>query len=198
MASDASWIVHPNLSRYSLAADVVVGSAHTLDIASGITISTTNSLVEMFIDGTVNATGASFTGAQTEVYVRDGGTLNLDGATVAGQFISYEAGSQGSISGSSFSTARLGVYSAGVQDIAGNNFQSSTPVETLPSSVPLFYGTNTYAVSSTIDVVGTSSGDATWQEHPNLRRYNIAGDVVIPSSYELIVQPNLIITRGTG
>ncbi len=90
----------------------------------------------------------------------------------------------------------MNVFSTELSEISGNTFERSDPVSSSPSVVTQFYGSNTYTTDATLAVSGTLSVNTTWSVHPNLRRYSLGGDVIVPFGTELNLQPGIIVTNS--
>ena len=104
-------------SPYRLVGHTTVEQGKTLTIEPGVVVSAgtyrdgwpaQDYIYDFTVNGTVNVTDASFT-EYTDLLVRNGGTLNLTGATVSGGNVSgegsrveFQAGGSGQISGSTF------------------------------------------------------------------------------------------------
>ena len=172
---------------YLLVGDLTVSGGVTLTIQSGVEVRTDYSLNEITINGVLDATGVSFVGNETDIYVKNGGRLNLQGGTtVAGDQIKYESGSLGTIANSEFSTAKLRLESSTVT-VSNNEFNRADPVYTTPSLVPQLYN-NTFVNNSTVYVYGTATSNATWRTHPNLTKYLVDGDITVNSGVTLTIQ----------
>ncbi len=192
MFANADFAMHPNLSRYQLLDDVIVPAAYQLNIQPGLTLHNDNQHAELFVHGRLHAADVDFTGTESELIVEATGTLDLSsGSTVAGQRVLYQPNSLGSIKDSTFSSARLEVFTAGVSEISGNTFQAVAPVYANPAVVPKLYGTNRYTNQATIQLAGTMFASADLSIHPNLSRYQLLDDVIVPATYQLNIQPGL-------
>ncbi len=194
MTSDAVWQPHPNILRYDLVEDTYVNAGYQLDIQSGVVIRNNDVFNSLFIDGVVLATGVSFTGTEIDISVRAGGTLQLSHSTVAGDTVSYEQGSFGSVTDSRFTTARLQLLSTEVSAIERNELVA---VAATPSLVHMFHGSNSYPTPGNIFIRGTMHADATWLPFPNLNSYYIYQNVYIGHDYQLDIAPGLLVRGHT-
>jgi len=199
VGSDTDWQVIGNASRYSLDSDVTVSSGVTLTIHPGVEVYTphksgTADENDLLVDGTINANGVDLT-ACTEIYVHGGGELNLSGCSTDtdghSDFVSFSAGSTGTISDSQFNLIKLWLYSDGVS-IDNNTFSDANPVYTTASLVPeLFDNTFNYAGTATIHVSGDVGSDTDWQVIGSASRYQLDSDLAISPGVALTIRPGV-------
>jgi len=133
LAENASWQVVGTASRYLINNHFTIDADTLLTIGDGVEVSTSrydyNDYIYNFdIDGTLNATGVEFS-QYTDLNVRDGGTLNLTGATVWGANADYEdswvefrAGSTGTLTES---TLNIPIALRGSTDASCNLFEKT-------------------------------------------------------------------------
>jgi len=85
----------------------------------------TSNNYEIFINGTLDATGVTFTTFWTELLAQSGGTLNLTGCSVASGTIRYDSGSGGTISGSTID----GIYlNGGTPTVTSSTITNQWPI----------------------------------------------------------------------
>jgi len=163
-------------SPYVLVGSVTVTSGTTLNIEPGVEVNTPDWPRYFNVKGTMNATGARFTGNNTEIVAQSGGEVNLTGdSQVAGDRVTYETGSRGSVLDSSFSSAQLQVFSETVT-IERNTFSDAAPAKMNASCVPKLY-TSTFTSQATIEVEGEAASNATWLDYANIQRYQMTASL---------------------
>ena len=57
---------------------------------------------EFFVDGTIDVDDAKFVGSNNHIIVRNGGTMNLKNSELAGDEVSYQSGSRGTVESNDF------------------------------------------------------------------------------------------------
>ena len=141
---------------YLVVGTLTVNAGVTLRIMPGVTVQTNYYEYDILINGTLDATGVTFNGSQTDIDVRSGGRLNLkSNSSVAGAEVSYVDGSQGMITDSHFTTAELRLETT-VVVVDRNTFSGATPVLANPSVIPFLYD-NEFTNPATIRVYGTTT-----------------------------------------
>ena len=94
IAVDTVW---DNTSEpYRLVGDVSVDAGVTLTVLAGVVVETVEQYHEVYVDGILEATDASFVGEATEVVVRSGGRLSFGGVTSSG-WVQFNSGGTGTV-----------------------------------------------------------------------------------------------------
>jgi len=189
---DTTWRVIESAGRYSIDDSVTVAVGKTLRIEAGVEVYTSGNGRRLYVDGTVDAVGCSYTGYM-EMEVHGGGRMNLAD-------VSPITGSAGLITGSNFVDVLLHVYSAGVSAY-GNTFSYSDPVYTYPSLTPEFYD-NEFAssgVSAFHIQSATMDRDTNWEAVGTAKRYSIDGTIIIGVAKTLVIAPDVeVYASGNG
>ncbi len=186
IAADTTW----SDPCYHVVGNLTIKSGAILTIQSGVEVVTDFSLNNIYIDGMLNAAGVNFTGNETDIEVRSGGSLNLiSGNSLSGDEVYFRSGSLGTVTDSQFSTAKLRLESTGAT-VNNNTFSRTDPVYVNPSQVSEFYD-NTFMNPATFRVYGATTANATWQVIPNVSQYLLDGNVTVTGGRTLTIQPGL-------
>ena len=187
-------------TKYSIdtVMNVPVGSTLTINGAEVSTPAWNNYHgYNLNIYGTVNATNVKFTG-YPYLYVYNGGVLNETGCQVIGTpgnntWTEYQAGSSGTIGGTTYNTAMLRLFSNAVtlDPASADAFIGTDPVTTNPSLVPKFFPftfTSTTG-AATIHINGDAAvGTTTWQPvGPAATKYSIDTVMNVPVGSTLTI-----------
>ncbi|MFK7766091.1 MAG: hypothetical protein AB8B55_02530, partial [Mariniblastus sp.] len=161
-----------NADGYYLNGHVKIHAGVTVSIAPDVSIWSERNWYDLIVEGTIDANNSNFIGANNLVSVKSGGQFNLvNGSEFSGVKLEYEAGSTGSVVGSTFNSGELQVFS-GVR-IDGNVFKHPEPIRMNPAFANEIYD-NTFSVDSRISLAGTMLEDAELKAINNLSRYHIS------------------------
>ena len=100
------------LQIYYLNGDLTVAAGVTLTITSGAEIQTPSDSLEIYINGRLNALGATFSGTYTDFRVNSGGQLDLTSCTLSGGDIHFNTGSSGQVKACLFQKTSINLYSS--------------------------------------------------------------------------------------
>jgi len=220
LTEDVVWQVTGTASKYVISDDFTVAAGTSLQITPGVQVSTNrygvgddDYIYSFDISGTVTAQGASFTG-YTELRATSGGTLNLTGITLSGGGAEYEssrvifqAGSMGTVTGSTFNIPvyqHTGTKAAPLVSFSGNTFTNATPIYTFSALVEDFYD-NTFSYSAGISSItiqgGTLAEDVAWQANGTASRFVISDHFTVGAGISLQIAPGVQVSTlryGTG
>lgn len=176
-------------SPYILFGHVTVNSDSTLTIESGVEIQTSSSSRDIYVYGDLDATGATFTGSYTEIWV-GGGVVDLTNCTFTGGCIRYPSGS-GTISNCELPYIEL---FGGTPTVVGNTLTSDYPIRLSDpdgaAGLAGFSG-NTYSAGNPqIMIRGTLEGTAALGAVDGLDVYSVTG--------WLTIQDGGVLTVDTG
>ena len=116
-------------TRYAIDNTVTVASTVTLSIGENVKVFTTSSYgngYDFIIEGIVLAVGAQFTGS-TEVFINNGGLLDLSNCQITGNYIKYQNPSYGQVQYTVISLP-LHIDAASTVQIKNCDFSSGTAI----------------------------------------------------------------------
>ena len=183
---------------YVVVDDVTVNTGVTLTIMPGVTVLSNHGWYDIFVDGTLDATGVTFAGTDTDIDVRSGGRLNLkSGSSVSGDEVWYANGSLGMVTNSEFGSAKLRLETTAVI-VNDNKFSSTDPVLANPSVIPSLYD-NQFLNPATIHVYGvTTDVSSIWHPIPNVSTYRLDEDVTVSTGKTLTIQSGVTVLSNHG
>jgi hypothetical protein len=203
VGSDTALPVIGAATQYNLENHISVSSGATLTVDPGVEIYSqgygySGEGYELRVYGTLSATGVTFTN-RTELFARDGGRIVLSDCDISGSWVQYDAGSSGSVTGSTFGSAYLRLSSPSVA-VDNNTFTGTDPVHTTPVLVPeLFDNIFNAADTATVYLSGTVGRDTSLEPIGAVTRYSLENHVTVAAGATLAIEPGLELhTQGYG
>ncbi|MFO7902363.1 MAG: Ig-like domain-containing protein [Pirellulaceae bacterium] len=186
---------------YCVQGTLVVEPNMTLTVKPGVEVRWDSWSDVIEVKGKMNVQGATLSGG-VDLRASGGGQLSLTpdpddvsrkSSVTSGDQVLFEKGSRGTVEDTDFGSVLLKIDSPGVTSspvaVRNNRFSSSRPIQTPPALVPEFYD-NEFLTAATIGVYGEIPTGATvnWYPIPNLDRYSLSGDLVVPSAATLTLK----------
>jgi len=198
-----TWKTMPNLAHYNGLNNFSIAENASLTIQNGVSV---NDLEISGVEGSLTATGVSFIGNDTDIWIDDAGRFDLSSSTFAGGEVTYRPTSKGDVVNNSFTQsgndAILKIYTSHVDFVLrGNNFVGNNPVEASPWGISKLYDNgNTFASSSTVVDIGFASltvrtlmEHAIWKTMPNVAYYNSLNSFSIAEDASLTILAGVVV-----
>lgn len=180
-----------SVDTFQLVDDIRVVAGNTMNVENDVTVVTPTNRFDIFVNGVLNSSGATFVG-NTEIQVERDGEANIGNSTrIVEGLVQFHFASQGSVTNSDFDQSGLRLYSSEV-NVDRNDFNANIPISATPSEVGELYD-NSFVPGTTILVRGRTTGDVAWNAAPNITRFQLQDDVIVEPGHTLSITRGVVV-----
>ena len=193
--SDVTLESNGNAFRYRIyGGGLHVRATASLTVEPGVEVQTDRHDYDLDVSGELIIDSASFTTADTEIDILDGGRIESTGSSFVGHRLLLRSGSTGWISDGDFLGSFNVTNESGGVSIDGNTFTASNPVFTDGDYVEEFYDNSFLSSETTFWIKWGIETDVELRAFGNVGKYRVyGGGISVAATGSLTIHPGVTV-----